>query len=102
MAIISSKKEHKIFLKNLFFFYKKKKKKKKKKKDKNGGETIKNISYILQVLDSIRFIASSLTNLVNNLSVGIQTKKCLSLWIMDDWENFNETALPEKQDFYSH
>ena len=32
----------------------------------------------------------------------IQTKKCLSLWIMDDWENFNETALPEKQDFYSH
>ena len=21
---------------------------------------------------------------------------------MDDWENFNETLLPEKQDFYSH
>ena len=21
---------------------------------------------------------------------------------MDDWENFNETLLPEKEDFYSH
>ena len=21
---------------------------------------------------------------------------------MDDWENFNETSLPEKEDFYSH
>ena len=21
---------------------------------------------------------------------------------MDDWEKFNETLLPEKQDFYSH
>ena len=21
---------------------------------------------------------------------------------IDDWENFNETSLPEKQDFYSH
>ena len=21
---------------------------------------------------------------------------------MDDWENFNETLLPEKADFYSH
>ena len=21
---------------------------------------------------------------------------------MDDWEKFNETSLPEKQDFYSH
>ena len=21
---------------------------------------------------------------------------------MDDWENFNETSLPKKKDFYSH
>ena len=21
---------------------------------------------------------------------------------MDDWEKFNETSLPEKEDFYSH
>ena len=72
------KKEQKNFFKNLLV-WEKIQKKKKKEKDKNGGETIKNISYILQFLDSIGFIASSLTNLVNNLSVGIQTKKCLSL-----------------------
>ena len=36
----------------------------------------KNISYILQVIDSARFIASSLSNLANNLSERIQGLKC--------------------------
>ena len=36
--------------------------------DKNGEEITKNISYILQFIDSARFMASSLSNLVNNLS----------------------------------
>ena len=36
--------------------------------DKNGGEIIKNITYILQFIDSARFMASTLSNLVNNLS----------------------------------
>ena len=44
--------------------------------DKNGEKTIKNISYILQFIDSARFIASSLSNLVNNLSKGIHRIKC--------------------------
>ena len=35
---------------------------------KNGEEFIKNISYKLQVIDSAKFMASSLSNLVNNLS----------------------------------
>ena len=39
-------------------------------------EIIKNILYILQFLDSARFIASSLSNLVNNLSEGIHKIKC--------------------------
>ena len=33
----------------------------------------KNISYILQFNDSARFMASSISNLVNNLSEGIQS-----------------------------
>ena len=33
--------------------------------DKNGEEISKNISYILQFIDSTRFIGSSLSNLVN-------------------------------------
>ena len=44
--------------------------------DKNGKEIIRNISYILQFIDSARFMASSLSNLVNNLSAGIHKIKC--------------------------
>ena len=36
--------------------------------DKNGEEITKNISYILQIIDSAKFMASSLSNLVNNIS----------------------------------
>ena len=39
--------------------------------DKNGEEITKNISYVLQFIDSARFMISSLSNLVNNLSEGI-------------------------------
>ena len=44
--------------------------------DKCGEEVTKNISYILQFIDSARFMASSLPNLVNNLSEGVHTIKC--------------------------
>ena len=44
--------------------------------DKNGEEITKNISYILQFINSARFMASSLSNLVNNLSEGIHRTKC--------------------------
>ena len=44
--------------------------------DKNGEEITRNISYILQFIDSARFIASLLSNLVNNISEGIHTIKC--------------------------
>ena len=44
--------------------------------DKNGEEITKNISYKLQFIHSTRFMASSLLNLVNNLSEGIHKIKC--------------------------
>ena len=44
--------------------------------DKNGEEITTDISYILQFIDSARFMASSLSNLVNNLSEGIYRIKC--------------------------
>ena len=46
--------------------------------DKNGQEITKNISYILQFIDSARFMANSLSNLVNNLSERIHRIKCKS------------------------
>ena len=44
--------------------------------DKSGEKITKNISYILQFIDSARFMASSLSNLVNNLAEGIHKIKC--------------------------
>ena len=44
--------------------------------DKIGEETIKNITYIWQFIDSSRSMASSLSNLVNNLYEGIHEIKC--------------------------
>ena len=44
--------------------------------DRNGEKIIKNISYILQFLDSARFMASLLSNLVNIYSEGIHKIKC--------------------------
>ena len=44
--------------------------------DKLGERITKNISYILQVIDRIRFLASSLSNLVSNLSKWIHKIKC--------------------------
>ena len=42
--------------------------------DKNGEEVTKNVSYI--ITDSSRFISSSLSNFINNLSEGIHKIKC--------------------------
>ena len=39
-------------------------------------EIINNISYVLQFIDSARFMASSLSNLANNLSDGVDRIKC--------------------------
>ena len=44
--------------------------------DKSGEEVTKSISYILQFIESARFMASSLSNLVNSLSEKIHRIKC--------------------------
>ena len=45
--------------------------------DNNGEEISKNISYISQFIDNAKFLASSLSNLVNNLPEGIHIIKCI-------------------------
>ena len=42
--------------------------------DKNGEKVTKIISFILQFIDSARFMATLLSNLVNNLYEGIHIK----------------------------
>ena len=46
------------------------------KKDKDGSDKITEISYKIKFIDSFRFMLSSLSNLVGNLSEGLHSDKC--------------------------
>ena len=46
------------------------------KKDKDGNEKTTKISYKIKFIDSFRFMSSSLSNLVDNLSDGLHSDKC--------------------------
>ena len=46
------------------------------KKDKDGNDKITEISYKITFIDSFKFMSTSLSNLVNNLSEGVHNDKC--------------------------
>ena len=46
------------------------------KNDKNGNDKITKISYKIKFIDSCRFLSTSLSNLVSNLSEGLHSDKC--------------------------
>ena len=46
------------------------------KNDKDGNDKITKISYKIKFIDSFRFMSSSLSNLVYNLSEGLHNDKC--------------------------
>ena len=123
--------------------------------DKGGNECVKTTFYEIKFIDGARFLARSLSNLIDNITERIHKfkredcdyfleyesvkdnlikQKCLSCnkgysnkldkelknkfkntfkfsnnninkypyEYMDDWEKFNETTLPEKENFYSN
>ena len=47
-----------------------------KKTDKDGNDKITKISYKIKFIDSFRFMSSSSSNLVDNLSEGLHSDKC--------------------------
>ena len=47
------------------------------KKDKNGNNKITKISYKIKFIDSSRFMSTSLSNLVSNLSEGLHSDRCI-------------------------
>ena len=47
-------------------------------------------------------IHASFLTMITQKVYFIVAKRCLSLWIYDDCEKFNESLLPEKEDFYNH
>ena len=44
--------------------------------DQDGNESITTISYKIKLIDRARFMASSLSNLLDNLTEGIHKIKC--------------------------
>ena len=47
------------------------------KKDKNGNDKITKISHKIKFIDSCRFMSTSLSNLVSNLSEGLHNDRCI-------------------------
>ena len=47
-----------------------------KKNDKDGNESVVTISYKIKFIDSARFMATSSSHLVDNLTERIQKTKC--------------------------
>ena len=47
------------------------------KKDKDGNDKITKISFKIKFIDSFRFMSSSLSNLVDNLSEGLHNNRCI-------------------------
>ena len=86
------------------------------KKDKNGNDKTTEMSYKIKFIDSYRFMSTSLSNLVSNLSEGFHEfcKGDLNKFIlllkkgiypyeyMGSWQRFDETSLPDKEGFYSN
>ena len=46
------------------------------KRDKDGDDEIIEMLYKIKFIDSFRFMSTSLSNLVNNLSEGVYNNKC--------------------------
>ena len=86
------------------------------KKDKNVNDETTKMSYKIKFLDSYRFMSTSLSNLVSNLSEGFHEfcNRDLNKFIlllrkgvcpyeyMGSWQRFDETSLPDKEAFYSN
>ena len=60
------------------------------KKDKNGNDKITKISYKIKFIDSCRFLSTSLSNLVSNLSEGFHNDRCIDCKSCLDYMTTND------------
>ena len=58
--------------------------------DKDGNESVETISYKIKFINTVRFIATSLSNLVDNLAEGIHKVKCKDCDCFLEYESVRE------------
>ena len=61
--------------------------------DKDGNENVVPISYKIKFVDSARFMASSLPNLVDNLTEGIHKIKCKDCDCFAEYESVRDNLI---------
>ena len=66
------------------------------KVDKDGNETVDNISYKIKFIHSARFMASSLSNLVDNLAEGIYKIICKDCDCFLEYESVKDNLIKHK------
>ena len=64
--------------------------------DRDGNESVATISYKMKFIDSARFVASSLTNLVDNLAEGIHKTKCKDCNCFLEYESVKDNLIKYK------
>ena len=68
-------------------------KKKLLKSIEDGNENVATISYKIEFVDSARFMATSLSNLVDNLTEGIHKIKCKDCNVFLEYESVNDNFI---------
>ena len=71
-------------------------KKKLQKRDKTGNENVITTSYKIKFIDSARFMATSLSNHVDNLTEGIHRIKCKYFDCFLEYESVKENSIKYK------
>ena len=66
------------------------------KNDKDDNESVVNISYKIKLIDSTRFMASSSSNLVDNLAEGIYITKCKDCDCFLKYESAKDNLIKHK------
>ena len=71
-------------------------KKRRGKIDKDGKQSVATISYKIKFVDCIKFMASSLSNLVDTLSEGIHKIKCKNCNCFLQYESVKDNLMKHK------